>query len=275
MADALGCEGHVMSVRRLRGSRTLAVGLAPVLPVVLVAAWYWGTTSAGKSSYPRPPEVVQAGAHLLGDGELLHALGTSLLRVLAGFAVAVVVGTCAGLLMGRIRLVHESLDPLIETVRPIAPIALVPPAILWLGTGSSAAVFIIAYAAFFPVVLNVVAATRGVSANLISAARTLGAGEFTILTRVVLPGIVPGLIVGARLGAGLGWTSVIAAELAIGSGSSSVAGIGQLMLTFYQYNADPNPIVVCMIAVGIVGLAMDLALRQVGRTLTPWREVGT
>lgn len=260
-----------MSVRVSSWSRTWTIVLAPALPAVLILAWYVATLDAAHSPYPRPPEVVAAGARLLGDGELLHALGTSLLRVLAGFAVALVVGTILGLFMGRVRLVRESLDPLIETVRPIAPIALVPPAILWLGTGSSAAVFIIAYAAFFPVVLNVVAASRDISGDLVNAARTLGVGELTILTRVILPGIVPGLIVGARLGVGLGWTSVIAAELAIGSGSSAVAGIGQLMLTFYQYNADTDPIVVCMIAVGVVGLAMDLLLRQVGRGLAPWR----
>lgn len=255
-----------------RTPKVRAALLTPVLPVGLVLLWYVATQAPSTSSYPRPTAVAEAAGRLLGNGALLQALGTSLLRVLAGFLIALFLGTGIGLLMGRIQLVRETFDPLIETVRPIAPIALVPPAILWLGTGSSAAVFIIAYAAFFPVVLNVVAAAREIGESYVNAARTFGAGELTILTRVVLPGIIPRLIVGARLGAGLGWTSVIAAELAIGSGSSATAGIGQLMLTFYQYEVDPNPIVVCMIAVGLVGLGMDLILRNAGRALAPWQR---
>jgi len=95
-------------------------------------------------------------------------------------------------------------------------------------------------------------------------------GELTILRQVILPGAVPGLVLGARLGMGLGWASVIVAELAVGVGASSTVGIGQLMFTYYQYESDPNPIVVCMIAVGLTGFGLDMVLRECGRLLSPW-----
>lgn len=252
------------AIRRLR-----QLLLAPVLPVVLVLCWYVFASSG--ASYPYPTGIVRAAQHLVVTGQLFQALGISLVRVLVGFGIAVALGGILGLLMGRYRVVREIFDPLIETVRPIAPIALVPLAILWLGTGSPSAVAIIAYAAFFPIILNVVGAVHDMDTSLINAARTFGVGEIGILRQVILPGVIPGVVVGARLGMGLGWAAVIAAELAVGSGASAHVGIGTLMLTLYQYASDPNPIVVCMIGVGVVGLLLDIVLRRVGRALTPWR----
>ncbi|MQA06608.1 MAG: ABC transporter permease subunit [Streptosporangiales bacterium] len=247
--------------------------LAPVLPVLLVVVWYLASRdSTPSSAYPYPAAIVRSGLRLLTDGELLQALATSLIRVLLGFGIALGLGLGLSLLMGRLRVVREMFDPLIESVRPIAPIALVPLAILWLGTGNASAVSIIAYAAFFPIVLNVTAAVRDLDPSLVDVARTFGVSELTILRQVVLPGVLPGVVVGARLGMGLGWASVIAAELAVGSDVSASVGIGQLMLTFYQYDADPNPIVVCMIAVGLLGFALDMLMRQTGRALAPWHR---
>lgn len=251
-----------------RSAVRLSAGAAAL--AVLVALWWWSTRDA-PTNIPRPADVVAAGADLITSGDLLGSLLTSLGRVGMGFLIAFVVGAAIGILMARIRVMHQVLDPIVETLRPIAPVALVPLAILWLGTGPEAAVGIIAYAAVFPIVLNAYAAVRDMGDSLIGAARTFGASPLAMLTQVVLPGSVPGLVVGARLGVGLGWASVIAAELAVGAGVGSTVGIGQLMYQFYQFEADPNPIVVCMIAVGLTGLLLDTIIREIGRLLMPWR----
>lgn len=252
-------------------ARRLVLGVAAI--VVLVLLW-WYATQTTNATVPEPMAVLAAAREMIFDGTLLASLFVSLLRVAAGFAIALVLGSVAGIVMARSRVCYQVLDPLIESVRPIAPVALVPLAILWLGTGSETAVAIIAYAAFFPVVLNAYAAVREMGESLINAARTFGSPPLVIVFQVILPGAVPGLLVGARLAVGLGWAAVIAAELAVGVGVGSTSGIGQLMFQFYQFEADPNPIVVCMIAVGLVGILLDTLLREGGRLLMPWRGEG-
>lgn len=251
------------------GSRRML--LAPVVPVAGLLVWYFATRHSTNPAYPHIEAVVGSVKGLITEDDLFAALGISLMRVAIGFLIALLVGGGTGLVMGRSRLVREAADPLIEVFRPIAPIALVPLAILWLGAGNASPIAIIAYAAFFPVVLNVTAAARAVEPNLVNAARTFGVGRFTAFFRVILPAVVPGLIVGARIGMGFAWTSVVAAELAAGTGATGPQGIGTLMLTLYSYAVDPNPIVVCMICVGILGIALDALLRKVGAVLTPWQ----
>lgn len=246
----------------------ITAGVVP--PTLLIIMWWAVTTPPADPSIPRPQGIAEAGMDLISTGELHGALFTSLSRVLIGFLIAVLSGAFLGVLMARVRAVNEFLDPIIETFRPVAPVALVPLAILWLGTGPEAAIGLIAYSAFFPIVVNAHASVRGLGDSLINAARTFGVSEYTITTQIVLPGALPGLVVGARLGMGLGWAAVVAAELAIGAGVGSTLGLGQLMFRFYQFESDPNPIVVCMIVVGLTGLALDFALRTIGRILTPW-----
>lgn len=247
--------------------------MAPVLPVILVALWHLATV-ADAGPYPQPTRVLDAFGELITSGELFAALATSIRRVLTGFALGIVSAAALGIAMGRWRAVREAFDPLIESIRPIAPIALVPIAILWFGTGTKAAVFIVAYAAFFPMVLSAVAGVRDVEPRVLDAARTFGLGEPRILREVILPSALPKLVVGARQSMGLAWTSVIAAELAVGakSGVGQTGGIGQLMFTFFLYEVDPNPIIVAMISVGIVGLALDQILRGLAWITMPWRR---
>jgi ABC-type nitrate/sulfonate/bicarbonate transport system permease component len=176
--------------------------------------------------------------------------------------------------MGTFRTVERALDPLVESFRPIAPIALLPLAILWFGTGTPAAVFIVGYAAFFPMIINTVHGVMSVDQQLIRAARTLGVSRLTILLRVVLPGALPYLFVGARLALGVAWTSIIAAELAVGAkaGGGATGGIGQMMFVFYAYSVDLSGIIVCMISVGLIALIMDRGSRRLERWMLPWKR---
>lgn len=246
-----------------------------VLPLLLLALWQAAVMGEGGGSRaPVPSRVAVEAWQMTASGELPAALLLSLERVALGFAGAAVLAIGIGALMGYFRAVGRNLDPIIESFRPIAPIALLPLAILWFGTGTSAAAFIVGYAAFFPMIVNTVHGVRSVDPRLVEAARTMGVGRLTTLRTVVLPGALPSIFVGARLGLGAAWTSIIAAELAVGAkaGGGGTGGIGQMMFVFYAYSVQLNGIVVCMIAVGLVALAIDRLFRLLQHRMMPWRR---
>jgi ABC-type nitrate/sulfonate/bicarbonate transport system permease component len=223
---------------------------------------------------PAPLRVAKAAVELTLNGGLLMATAQSLGRVALGFLCALALGVTLGLLMGSNRAIRENLDPLIESFRPIAPMALLPVAILWFGTGTPTALAIVAYAAFFPVVVNTVHGVSRVDRKLVLASLTMGVPRRTILTRVILPGAATSILLGARLAMGVAWTAIIAAELAVGakSGGGASGGIGQMMFVFYAYNIDMNSIVVCMVVVGIVALMIDRVFRAAEHRLIPWKH---
>lgn len=245
------------------------------LPLALVVLWQaWASTLPADSPAPTPLRVMRAAVELILNGGLLSAITQSLGRVTLGFGCALALGVFLGLLMGSSRALRENLDPIIESFRPIAPMALLPVAILWFGTGTPTALAIVAYAAFFPVVINTVHGVSRVDRKLVLAAQTMGVPRLTVLTRVILPGALASILLGARLAMGVAWTAIIAAELAVGakSGGGTSGGIGQMMFIFYAYNIDLNAIVVCMIVVGVVALLIDRIFRWADYRLIPWRH---
>jgi len=215
---------------------------------------------------------VKAAGVMIASGDLPEALLQSLGRVFGGFLLAATIAIPLGLLMGYSRAVERNLDPVVETFRPIAAIAILPLAILWLGTGTSAAVAIVAYAAFFPLIVNTVAGAKNVNPTLLRAAATMGLDRMATIRTVVIPAALPSIGVGLRIGMGVGWTAIVAAELAVGAkaGGGGSGGIGQMMFVFYAYSIELNRIIVCMVAVGLVALVLDRILRAMMRKLMPW-----
>ena len=235
------------------------------LPLALLALWYAWTLAFPQPRTPTPLKVARAAVELIASGGLPLGIAQSLGRVFAGFAIAALIGVPLGLTMGAMRSVERNVDPLIESFRPIAAIAILPLAILWFGTGTGAAVMIVVYAAFFPIVVNTVGGVKRVDATLVRAAATMGVGRATIMRTVILPGALP------SIGA---WTAIVAAELAVGAkaGGGGSGGIGQMMFVFYAYSVELNRIVVCMIAVGLVAFALDRALRALLAWRMPWTQ---
>ena len=269
-------RGAAIAIGRAVAStpRSNAILSAVLLPALFVLAWQaWAMTLALETRAPAPTQVVSTFLTLAASGDILSATVQSLGRVVLGFAVALALGIGLGVLMGSNRRVEDNLDPIVESFRPIAPMAILPIAILWFGTGTAAAVSIVAYAAFFPLLLNTIHGVRGVDRQLIEAARTMGVARPRILASVVLPAAMPSVLLGARLAMGVAWTAIIAAELAVGakSGGGTSGGIGQMMFVFYAYSIDLNGIVVCMIVVGVVALLIDRLFRAAERRLMPWR----
>jgi ABC-type nitrate/sulfonate/bicarbonate transport system permease component len=246
--------------------------LGAMLPIALVVIWQVWATAQASARVPRPSRVATAAIDMIASGDLPNAILQSLGRVFAGFAISACLAIPIGLAMGTSRAIERNLDPLIESFRPIAAIAILPLAILWFGTGTPAALLIVGYAAFFPIVVNTIAGAKRVSPTLLQAAATMGLKRLKVLRTVVVPSALPSIGVGLRIALGVAWTAIVAAELAVGAkaGGGGSGGIGQMMFVFYAYSIELNRIVVCMIAVGIVALVLDRMLRFTLRALMPW-----
>ena len=252
-----------LSLHRWRGA---------LLPLTVICIWQaWGMATSNPRT-PLPSRIVMAAIDMSVSGDLPLGIATSLGRVFARFAFAAAIAVPLGLAMGAARAVERNVDPLIETFRPIAAIAILPLAILWLGTGTAAAVLIVAYAAFFPIVVNTLAGAKRIPPTLLRAAATMGLSRFTTIRTIIVPGALPAIGVGLRIGMGVAWTAIVAAELAVGAkaGGGGSGGIGQMMFIFYAYSIELNRIIVCMIAVGLVALLLDRGIRTGMRLLMPW-----
>ncbi len=218
-----------------------------------------GITS--RTFFPAPWEVVGRFAQLLVEpfaGHVLHEhLLASLQRFLMGFCLAVLIGIPLGLLMAWFKWVDRIVSPAFEAVRFVAPIAWVPFAALWFGTGIGGPVLIIFMGAFPPVLINTYRGAKQVDRKYIEASQMLGASAWRSMTEVLLPAAVPSIVAGLRISAGLGWQSLVGAELIV-----AASGVGNMMVKG-QAAVSTTTVMCGMVAIGIVGLLIDVALRRV------------
>ena len=235
--------------------------------VALFGVWFALASSGLIPSriLPGPGAVVAAFVELTRDPfagfTLQQHLLSSAMRFGLGFVLAAAAGIPLGLLMGWFRWFDDIVAPIFEAVRFIAPIAWVPFAALWFGTGIGGPILVIFSGAFPPCVINAYRGARLVEPPLIEAAQTLGAGHWRIITEVLIPGALPAIVAGLRIGAGLGWQSLIGAELIVVS-----SGIGYLIVQGQSNLATPI-VMAGMAAIGIIGFAIDVLLRALERRI--------
>jgi NitT/TauT family transport system permease protein len=231
------------------------------------AVW-WVAAASGLA----PPQFLPSpGAVAAQFVELTHApfvgytlqqhLASSFGRFALGFGLAAAIGIPLGLMMGRFRALDAIVTPLFDALRFVAPIAWVPFAALWFGTGIGGPVMVIFSGAFPPCVINAYRGARFVEPRFIEAAETLGASNWRMITEVLLPSAVPSIVAGLRVSAGLGWQSLVGAELIVAS-----SGIGYLLVRG-QANISTSIVMSGMIAIGLVGFAIDIALRLLERRI--------
>lgn len=220
----------------------------------------------------RPPDwgpldrnVLSAAIDLV-QTELFLDAGWSLVRVLLGFGFAVVVAVPLGILMGWSRAASYVIDPVVEILRPIPPIAWIGLAMLWLGLGLPSAVFLVFIGVFFPVLLNTISGVRNVDKKLIEVAYTFGASDFEVLKKVVIPAALPTIYTGMRVGMGIGWMCVVAAEMI-----NPQSGLGSLILTSSQF-LRTDRVLVGMLTIGMLGLAINAIFQFVGDRIFAWQK---
>jgi len=264
-------------------ARAAALARSLLVPLAVLAAWE-GVSRAGLVSpiilpapsqvflrwiaYARPlaPHDPARGSWVawLFSGELPRDAFASLSRVAGGFAIGAGLALPLGLVMGARPRAYELMNPLVQILRPIPPIAFIPLAILWFGLGNPPAFFLISLGAFFPVLMNTIAGVRNVDGIYLRAARNLGAGEWTIFWRVIVPAATPYILTGVRVGIGVAFIVVIVAEMiAVNS------GLGYRILEAREYFWS-DKVIAGMISIGLAGLGIDLAMDRLNRWLLRW-----
>lgn len=196
---------------------------------------------------------------------LLYQSGSSLVRVGAGFGLAVLVGVPIGFAMGYFKSFNSNMDPIISTLRPVPPIAWIPLAILWFGLGMKPTIFIIFIGTLFPIILNTQQGVRSASKRLTEFALVLGATRTQILRKVIVYEAFPSVITGMRIGFGIGWMSVVAAEMI-----AAKSGLGYLVMTARWIFAT-DMVLAGMLVIGLIGFGGDLLLRTIEAKFMRWR----
>ena len=217
---------------------------------------------------PTPGEVAKVGAELVRDGSLPRHLLTSLGRVAQGFGIAAVAALVLGLLTGLSTPLRHLLDPMIEFVRPIPPLAFLPMFLVWFGLGEASKVAFIGYTTFFPMFVGIAASVLRVDVMLLRAAASLGGSRLDLLRHVVLPAALPGIIVALRLGFGLALFVIVGAEF-----MGADAGLGHLIMegrTFF----NPAQIVMGALVLGALGSLVNALLVAAERRLVQGRAAG-
>ncbi|MFB8181596.1 ABC transporter permease [Streptomyces sp. NPDC055966] len=216
------------------------------------------------SQFPTATDVARAFAGRLSGDDYWTDLADSLTRILTGFALAAVLGVATGVLVARSRLAEDLLGPVLEVIRPIPAIALVPVAILLFPSNEQGIVFITCTAAYFPVLVSTRHAVRALTPVWEEAVRTMGGRRLRILASVVLPGALPGIFGGLSVGIGVSWICVISAEMISGQ-----YGVGYR--TWQDYTVVNYPgVFVGMVTIGVLGWVTSTAVELLGRRLTRW-----
>ncbi len=237
---------------------------------VIIAWWLATSLQLVKPLILPPPADVLEGFLDVWNGYLnvpfWNHFIASISVMLGGYVMAVVVGVPLGIMMAWSRWLDWVVGPLLQVLRPIPPPAWIPLAILWLGIGFAGKIFIVFIAAVVPCVLNSYVAIKQTPPELLDSARSLGASRRTLLLEVAVPSGLPMIMTGLRVALGISWASIVAAELVV-----SLAGFGFLIMNGYR-NLESNIVFVGMVAVALIGYAMNAVFVRVERRLVPWRE---
>lgn len=239
--------------------------------VALLAFWQYASTyllsETTRTLLPPPSAMFAAAWELTTSGDLLRNLHDSLMREAVAFLWAAI-AIPIGIVMSWWPLVEEQLDPVLEILRPVPPLAWIPLSILWFGIGDTQNEFIIFLGIFFPILLNTITGVKGIEPTLVRAARCLGAPEWKILWRVVLRAALPQIVTGIRIGLGVGWMALVAAELV-----GAISGLG-FMINDARTVLRTDYILVGMATIGLVGFVIDRTIRVAMRKLLPWSRIG-
>jgi NitT/TauT family transport system permease protein len=232
-----------------------------VLPIgtilLFLLLWDLGVRASGSDLFPKPIEVAKGIVELAEKGLLLKYIVASLFRVSWGFGAAVLVGVPLGLILGWFRPAFQALNPMIQILRPISPIAWIPVAILWFGVDDTAPVFLIFLASVFPITVSAMAAVQNMQSVYIRAAQNFGLTGFSLFRRVIFPAALPQIITGIRIALGIAWLVVVAAEMiAVNS------GLGYLIIDARNAGKRYDLVVAGMALIGAIGLLLDLLVRR-------------
>ncbi|MCM2314064.1 MAG: ABC transporter permease, partial [Thermoanaerobaculia bacterium] len=194
-------------------SRTERIVLPLLATAALLVGWALAVRLSGTKIFPSPVDVARGLGELARRGILASYIRDSLLRVFFGYGIAVAIGIPLGLLVGWFASFGRVVNPLIQMLRPISPIAWMPLAVIWFGIGEPAPIFLIVLGALFPLVVATANGVRNVPAIYLRAGSNFGLSSAAVLRRVVFPAILPNILTGLRISLGIAWLVLVAAEM--------------------------------------------------------------
>lgn len=250
--------------RRRTGTSTWRVAvLGALVPLTLLLAWHWASTTGVFAVYELPPPLAvwEAGVELVARDELGTHVAISTQRVLLGFAGGAALGLVLGAVVGLSRLSSLLLGPVIGAVRAVPSLAWIPLLLVWLQIGEDSKVALIAIGAFFPVYTTVASALHHVDPHLVEAGRAFGLRGWPLFRTVQLPAVIPAVVSGLRLALAQSWLFLVAAELA---GASM--GLG-FLLTDSQNNGRTDRVVLAIVLLAVLGKTTDSMIGLAERRL--------
>jgi len=241
-----------------RPGRFEAILLPFLAALALLLLWHAAVAASGTDVFPTPAAVAAGAEELLRRGVLGRYVADSLFRVASGYLIAVSAGVPLGILLGWYPGAARAINPLIQTLRPISPIAWIPVAIVLFGVSNFATIFLIFLGSFFPIVVASSNGVRNIPAMYLAAGRNFGLVPAALFARVVFPAALPHILTGLRIALGVAWLVVVAAEMiAVDS------GLGYLVIDSRNAGKRYDLVVAAMLMIGLIGLGLNMLIRQV------------
>jgi NitT/TauT family transport system permease protein len=253
-------------------ARARVFGLALVVPLLLLLGWHLAVAGGAVQLIPSPYDVAEymvdfAWGGIWDDafsGTLLVHLAASAARVYGGFALATLAAVPLGILIGRVPLIRDLLDPFLQIMRPIPVTAWLPLSMILFGLGPRSAFFLVFLGAFYPILLNTIFGVRSVEPRLFEAAAMLGCRGNAQFFKVVLPAALPSIFTGLRLGLGLAWFVIVVGEM-----TGVPQGLGAVIMD--ARTLSRTELVICgMIVIGIAGFVSDRIVLALMNRLLRW-----
>ncbi|MDB6177319.1 ABC transporter permease [Paracoccus sp. Z330] len=266
------------------GARITAVEGTPIAPGQTVAVPDGSVTMTAKGSLnfspdkglqmepiwmPSPEAVVARLFEIAKDGyqnvALAEHVGWSLWRVIAGFVLGSLIGIPLGYAMGLSGWARGWFDPIVEFMRPVPPLALIPLVIIWFGIGENGKIVLLFLAALWVMIISARAGVSGVNITKVHAAYSLGASKWQVLRHVIVPNSLPEIFTGARVAMGVCWGTVVAAELV-----AAEKGAGKMIVAASKFQAT-DIVIMGIVLIGLIGFGIDILMRKAENWLVPWK----
>jgi NitT/TauT family transport system permease protein len=266
-------EAPAAPVRRSQlQERLRAIALGAGFPILLVLLWHLAVAYTGTRLIPSPREVAVMMYDFSFGGIYDDAFSATILthvwksmeRVYGGFGLAAVIAIPLGLMIGRMKILRQLLDPTINVLRPIPVTAWLPLSMIFFGLGPNAAIFLVFLGAFYPILLNTVFGVRSVDPRLFEAAAMLGCKGSAMFREVVLPASLPAIFSGLRIAHGFAWILIVVGEMTgVPTGLGSVIMDGRTL-------SRTDLVVTGMIVIGVCGFITDRIIVMVSNRLLRW-----
>ena len=249
-------------------------GSGPALDPEYAALIGQAAATGGQTPMPKPSEIGRRLYELLSDPFYIRGpndqgigiqIAYSLGRVLLGFGIAALIAIPLGFVIGMSPLLNAALNPFIQVLRPVSPLAWMPLALFTIQDSSISAVFVIFVCSIWPMLLNTAFGVSAVRREWLNVARTLEAGTWRTAFRVILPAAAPTILTGMRISVGIAWLVIVAAEMLVGG-----TGIGYWVWNQWN-NLSIADICIAILMIGLVGLALDRLLGLAARAVA-WQE---